>query len=243
MSVVLSGGLPMRVAVRSAVVAVLTVVAVRGGSAQDATGRIEGTATITSRLATQRLRVRVYDEPGTPPPSRPADSSPFANVVLYLESAPTLRGHGRPPANAALRQHNEQFTPHILPIVVGTTVDFPNDDPIYHNVFSLSQARTFDLGRYPRGRSKLIRFDTPGIVQVFCHIHADMSGYILVLEHPFFVVPDSLGRYALEGVPAGDYRLVAWHERIRPIVVPVHVTAGRTTSLDVSLPVPRPATP
>jgi hypothetical protein len=108
----------------------LTACAVRGASAQETTGRVDGAATITSRLATQRLRVRVYDEPGTPPPSRPADTSPFANVVLYLEPAPALRGHGRPPANAALRQLNEQFTPHILPIVAGTTVDFPNDDPI-----------------------------------------------------------------------------------------------------------------
>ena len=164
-------------------------------------------------------------------------------MVLYLESAPALRGYARALPAAALRQRDEQFAPHILTVVAGTTVDFPNDDPIYHNVFSLSQARTFDLGRYPRGRSKLIRFDTPGIVQVFCHLHADMNGYILVLEHPFFVVPDAQGRYALDGVPPGDYRLVAWHERIRPIVVPVHVDAGRTTSLDVSIPVPTQTTP
>jgi len=233
----------MHAVVRYAAVLLAAALGTRAASAQESTGRIEGTAAITSRLATQRLRVRVYDEPGTPPPSRPADTSPFANVVLYLEAAPALRGHTRPMPPPALRQHDEQFTPHILTIVAGTTVDFPNDDPIYHNVFSLSRAKSFDLGRYPRGHSKQIRFDTPGIVQVFCHIHADMSGYILVLEHPFFVVPDAQGHYALDGVPPGDYRLVAWHERIRPIVVPVHVDAGRTTALDVSIPVPSPTTP
>jgi hypothetical protein len=121
-------------------------------------------------------------------------------------------------------------------VLVGATVDFPNEDPLYHNVFSLSRAREFDLGRYPRGESKQVRFPTKGVVQVFCHIHADMSGYILVLANPFFVIPDSQGHFSLDHVPPGDYRLVAWHERIRPLITPIHVERGQTTSVNLRIP-------
>jgi len=201
------------------------------------TGRIEGTATISHQLTREHPRVRIYSEPGTAPPTV-VDESPFANVVLYLEGDAHLAGTRPPAVPPVLRQHGERFVPHVLPITVGTTVEFPNDDPIYHNVFSLSRVRTFDLGRYPRGSSRSVRFDTPGVVQVFCHIHADMSGYILVLENPFFVIPDAQGRFVLDGVPPGDYRLIAWHERIRPMVTPVHVEPGRTVSLQLNIPIP-----
>jgi plastocyanin len=143
-----------------------------------------------------------------------------------------------PTAAPALRQRDQRFVPHVLPVLAGTTVEFPNDDPIFHNVFSLSRAGTFDLGRYPKGSSRSRRFSSAGIVQVFCHIHADMSGYIVVLDNPFFVVPDAQGHFALDGVPPGDYRLVAWHERIRPIVTVVHVESGRTTALRIRVPLP-----
>ena len=82
-------------------------------------------------------------------------------------------------------QRNETFVPHVLAITTGTTVDFPNSDRIYHNVFSLSKTAPFDLGRYAVGRSKSVRFDRPGIVRVFCDIHSHMSAFILVFSHPF----------------------------------------------------------
>jgi hypothetical protein len=104
-------------------------------------------------------------------------------------------------------------------------------------VFSLSRARTFDLGRYARGSSKNVVFPAAGLVQVFCHIHADMSGYILVLDNPFFVQPDENGRFALDGIPPGEYRLVAWHERARPNVTTVRVTPGRATFLNITIPI------
>ncbi len=204
-----------------------------------ATGRLEGVATVSSRLTTSRVRVRAYSEPGTPPPRAAAPEHPLANVVLYLQSAPALSAvPGTPVTAPAMRQWGERFLPHVLAVRAGTTVEFPNEDPIYHNVFSLSRGATFDLGRYPRGQSRQVRFLTPGVVQVFCHIHADMSGTILVLDNPFFVVPDAQGRYALDGIPPGEYRLVAWHERIRPMVTPVRIEAGRTTRLDLRIPLP-----
>jgi plastocyanin len=206
-----------------------------------APGRLEGTARISSRLTAARLRVRVYSEPGDPgppPAAAPTGTNPFANVVLYLEDAESLRS-AEPPVSAPvplMRQRQERFEPHVLPVIQGTTITFPNDDPIYHNVFSLSRARTFDLGRYPQGESKSLRFGSAGVVQVFCHIHADMNGLILVLPNRYFISPDSLGHFVIDGVPPGEYRLVAWHERIRPIVTVVRVDAGRTTMLDLSIP-------
>ncbi len=211
----------------------------RLASQSQETGRIEGVASIANSLVVPRSRVRVYDEPGTPPAKLHRDPDPLANVVLYLESTPSLRQVTRAVSGVRapeLRQSGERFVPHVLAIRTGTTVQFPNDDPLFHNVFSLSRVKTFDLGRYPRGASRPVTFETAGVVPVFCHIHADMSAYIVVLDHPFFVIPDSAGRFALEGVPPGDYRLVAWHERIRPFTVPVHVDGGRATTINVRLP-------
>ncbi|MGH7634048.1 MAG: cupredoxin domain-containing protein, partial [Gemmatimonadaceae bacterium] len=176
-------------------------------------GRIEGTASIAKVLTAKHSRIRVYDEPGTPPPRPTPDANPLANVVIYLD-APGLRGAPSSPTHTApsLHQRDEMFAPHVLPVLAGSTVEFPNDDPLFHDVFSLSSTKSFDLQRYPQGTSRAVTFNKPGVVEVFCHIHADMSAYIIVLDNPFFVVPDSLGHFVLDGVPPGDYRLVAWYE-------------------------------
>jgi plastocyanin len=203
------------------------------------TGRIEGKATMAPQVTSPRQRVRVYAEPGSNPNRGPASEHRFASVVMYLESAPALRATAPPPPGSqTMHQSDERFVPHVLAIQAGATVTFPNDDPIYHNAFSLSRARTFDLGRYARGESRAVRFPDAGVVQVFCHIHADMSGYILVFDHQFFVTPEYDGSFALEGVPPGDYQMVAWHERIRPVRQSVRVEAGRTTSVQVTIPIP-----
>ena len=121
-------------------------------------------------------------------------------------------------------QRNETFVPHVLAITTGTTVDFPNSDKFYHNVFSLSKAATFDLGRYAAGRSRTVRFDRPGIVRVFCDIHSHMNAFILVFSHPFFAMTDADGRYRIENVPPGTYSVIAWNEGTssepRPVTVP-----------------------
>jgi plastocyanin len=206
-------------------------------------GRIEGIATIAKVLTTVHQRIRVYDEPGTAPPTASHDDNPLANVVIYLESTPALHSvtSAIPAPPAALRQRDETFVPHVLPVLVGTTVQFPNDDPVFHDVFSLSSAKTFDLQRYPQGSSRSQLFGRAGIVEVFCHIHADMSAYILVLDNPFFVIPDAQGHYALDGIPPGDYRLVAWYERSRPVVTSVHVEAGKTRMVPLRIPIPESA--
>ena len=139
-----------------------------------------------------------------------ADDRPVS--VVYLERAP--RGAFGEPDERRVRmdQRNERFVPRVLAITVGSIVDFPNNDRTYHNVFSLSESRTFDLGRYAAGRSKAVRFERPGVVRVFCDIHSHMSAFILVFGHRFFAVTDGDGRYQIDGVPPGTYTLVAWND-------------------------------
>jgi plastocyanin len=151
------------------------------------------------------------------------DAPDLRRSVVYLESAPALAFPDPEPQRATMDQRNETFVPHVLAITVGTTVDFPNSDNTYHNVFSLRAPR-FDLGRYAAGRSKSVRFDRPGIVRVFCEIHSHMSAFILVFNHRYFAVTGADGRYQIGRVPAGRYTLVAWNEgairESRPVVIP-----------------------
>jgi plastocyanin len=155
--------------------------------------------------------------------------------VIYLETAP--RGAFEPvdAGRAVIDQRNETFVPHVLAITTGTTVDFPNSDRIYHNVFSLSKSAAFDLGRYATGRSKSVRFDRPGIVRVFCEIHSHMSAFILVFSHPFFATTDADGRYRIENVPPGSYALVTWNEGTSSEPTPITVPAGGVAELDFTL--------
>ncbi len=142
------------------------------------------------------------------------DQQERARAVVYLESAPRGAFEQSEPARAVMDQRNETFVPHVLAITTGTTVDFPNSDHIYHNVFSLSKIARFDLGRYAAGHSNHWRFDRPGIVRVFCDIHSHMNAFILVFSHPFFAVTDAEGRYRIDNVPPGTYNVIAWNEGV-----------------------------
>jgi plastocyanin len=155
--------------------------------------------------------------------------------VVYLETAPRGAFEQNEPSRVVMDQRNETFVPHVLAITTGTMVDFPNTDRIYHNVFSLSKAASFDLGRYAAGRSKSVRFDRPGIVRVFCEIHSHMSAFILVFSHPFFAMTDSDGRYRIERIPPGTYTVVAWNEGTSSEPVAVTVPSGGAAELDIPL--------
>jgi plastocyanin len=155
--------------------------------------------------------------------------------VVYLETAPRGAFEQTEPGHAVLDQRNETFVPHMLAITTGTTVDFPNSDRIYHNVFSLSKTASFDLGRYAVGRSKSVRFDKPGIVRVFCEIHSHMSAFILVFSHPFFATTDSDGRYRIDNVPPGNYTVIAWNEGVSSDPAPTGVPSGGVAELDITL--------
>jgi plastocyanin len=154
-------------------------------------------------------------DPGGIGMGTPRDAPDRRRSVVYLETAP--RGAFDVPSDrhARMDQRNERFYPHVLAITAGTWVDFPNGDRTYHNVFSLSKTKEFNLGRYAAGHSKAVLFDQPGLVRVFCEIHSHMSAFILVFAHRYFAVTDDDGRYRIEGVPPGTYTLVAWNEGIR----------------------------
>ncbi len=199
------------------------------------------------RGATATLRGRVeIRNPTRDPEPRPGATQLGADTayrpaehrqaVVYLEKAPPAPVETLVPVHVAMRQQRETFVPHVLAVVVGSVVDFPNADPFFHNVFSFSKPQRFDLGRYPKGHSKSVRFDTPGVVQVFCDIHSQMTAFILVFAHRFFAVTDDQGRYQIEGVPPGRYVVAAWYEgRVRAsrqVLVP---DAGGPVDLNFSL--------
>jgi plastocyanin len=143
----------------------------------------------------------------------PRDLPDRRRSVVYVETAPQGAFEAPTPrARGTLNQKNQSFAPYVLAIRVGTTVDFPNSDTTYHNVFSLSKARRFDLGRYPRGESRSVRFDDPGVVRVFCEIHSHMSAFILVFAHRYFVTTDADGRYRIDDIPPGTYTLAVWND-------------------------------
>jgi plastocyanin len=156
-------------------------------------------------------------------------------AVVYLETAPRAAFEEPRIRRARMDQRNEAFIPHILAITVGTTVDFPNNDRTYHNVFSLSRTRTFDLGRYAAGGSKAITFDRPGIVRVFCDIHSHMSAYILVFSHRFFAVTGSDGRYRIDDVPPGTYTVSVWNEAIEGESRNVTISLGDDVEVNFSI--------
>ena len=117
------------------------------------------------------------------------------------------------PKRATLTQHNKQFEPHLLVIPMGSTVDFPNKDPFFHNVFSLYKGKRFDLGLYEAGRSRAVRFDRAGVSFIFCNIHPEMSAVVVALPTPYFAVSNAAGEITIPDVPAGSYRVQTWYER------------------------------
>jgi len=205
-------------------------------AAQQGDGSVLGVVTLTvargAPLATSAYGRRgVAPKAGSPGPET-------RNVVVYLLG---MKPATRPtPMRASIRQRGERFVPPVTVATVGSTVDFPNEDPFFHNVFSLSRMATFDLGRYPSGQSRAQQFSRPGIVKVFCHIHSQMSALVMLMDHPWFAVPNDTGAFSLADVPAGDHTLVAWHERIGERRERIRVTPGGTLRVSFTLPVLEP---
>ncbi|HOC18067.1 MAG TPA: carboxypeptidase regulatory-like domain-containing protein [Vicinamibacterales bacterium] len=170
----------------------------------------------------------------------PVEGQPHARprehrrAVVFFE-APPHRNDGLVSGRAEMRQRDATFDPHLMAITAGTTVAFPNDDRTYHNVFSLSKPRRFDLGRYAAGRSKDVRFERPGLVRVFCDIHAHMNAFIHVFDHRFYAATNERGRYRIDRVPPGTYRVTAWYEGVDQQTREVVVHAGAAAELDFVL--------
>lgn len=197
-------------------------------AACQAPGALEGL--ITLRPQPPRRTAGRYS--GGTPRARTVQEVP---AVVFLEGAvegvPARQSGTRP----TMAQRDTAFVPAALVIPVGTTVSFPNGDPFFHNVFSYSAGARFDLGRYPRGESKEVTFDKPGIVKVYCEVHEFMRAVIVVVENPFNAVVDSQGRFRIEGIPPGTYTFVAWHPDLDPVERQVQIPAGGTARFDAEL--------
>jgi plastocyanin len=139
---------------------------------------------------------------------------PQAEAVVWLD-APDASPSA--PRRAVLDQRNLTFEPHVLVVRVGTTVELPNNDRVFHNVFSFHDGKRFDLGLYPAGTSKRIVFDRPGLSRVFCNIHPGMAAYVLAVDTPYFAVSDAEGRFSIRAVPRGAYTYHAWRPGGRTI--------------------------
>lgn len=201
-------------------------------SGRDVRARADGTirGTVDIRRSQAATEARPASAGLGAGPRRPVE---FRPAVVYLETAPGGAFELPEGGRAAMDQRDQTFVPHVLAITVGTTVDFPNSDLTFHNVFSLSKTKSFDLGRYSRGKSKAVRFDRPGVVRVFCDIHSHMSAFILVFAHRYFAVTDQAGNYAISGVPPGTYTLAVWHEgEVRETKVVTLPDAGGTIDAD-----------
>jgi len=195
-------------------------------------GAISGRVELRHLPASTERRPTVA-ELGTP--AAALDVSDRLTSVVYLDSAPRGAFEQVETPRAVMDQRGERFVPHVLAITTGTIVDFPNSDRIYHNVFSLSKVRTFDLGRYAAGHSKPVRFDRAGVVRVFCDIHSHMNAFILVFSHPFYSLTDNDGRYRIDNVPPGTYNVIAWNEGVSSEARPVVVPDGGVAELDFTL--------
>ncbi len=163
--------------------------------------------------------VRVF----TPDVDRQPVPKPDASgVVVYL----TGFTQPPPPETPRISQKNKTFIPDVLPIVVGQSVQFTNEDNLIHNVFSTSKARPFDLGKPRIGESRTVSFDRTGVVDIYCDIHEQMVGTILVLPNQAFAVTGADGKFALRDVPPGRYSLFAWSRRSDPVRVEVEIKPG-----------------
>lgn len=133
-------------------------------------------------------------------------------------------------------QRNLKFIPRVLPVLVGTTVEFPNNDKTWHNVYSKSEAKEFDLGLYPAGETRSVTFDKPGVVRILCNVHPNMEAYVVVKDRPYFTTPDPRGNYTLDRVPLGQRRLEIWHPEFGTRLVPFNlVREGEVLSVNVDL--------
>jgi plastocyanin len=200
-------------------------------TAAPAPGRIEGAVRLTiparSPLASGADAPRAVTRPAPHPGT-------VSDVVIFIRDLPGAKS--LPITRTRITQQDESFEPRFVAITHGSTVEFPNADPFFHNVFSLSSGSTFDLGRYKRGDSRSRVFMHPGLVKAYCHVHSQMSASILVLDNTYFTRAQADGTFDMSDVPPGSYRLSAWQERLGETQVSIHVQPGQTTQVEINLP-------
>jgi plastocyanin len=198
---------------------------------------IQGSIVIKHKLTKRKVTTAAsgYSRGAVVPLETDASGDPLSferrHVVVYLaESIPSA------PTTVTLEQKNRQFSPDLVVISAGSTVSFPNLDPIFHNVFSLSKPKSFDLGNYSKGQTRLVTFDKPGVVMVNCRLHTNMSATIVVTPNAYFTRPDENGHFVLRGVPAGRHTVIAWHKAAGFFRQPVDTREGSAPPIEFVIP-------
>jgi plastocyanin len=204
---------------------------------------IAGTVLIKKRLTRRNVTadVSVYQRGTVVQLGKDRQEDPIAyeesHVAIYLEGP----GPAEPADTATLplqvEQLDRRFVPDLAVVPAGSVVSFPNMDPIFHNIFSFSKAKTFDLGSYDKGETRKVLFSKPGIVEVYCHLHPNMEATIVVTPNRWYARPDRTGQYRIEDVPPGRYTLVAWHKSAGFFRRSIVVESGHDATADFFIPV------
>jgi plastocyanin len=198
---------------------------------------ISGHVIVTKVLTKKKITLPSYQVRSAALPARyeqPNVTGEMDRLAIYLEGPGLKPGT---PVRVELDQRGMRFDPEVIIVPVGSEISFPNSDPIFHNVFSLSKAKEFDLGYYPAGQSRTVKFDRAGVVQVYCHIHSQMSASILVAPSAWHTRPSASGDFALSSIPEGTYTLVAWHKSAGFFRREVKLSESSAMNVDFEIPI------
>lgn len=173
---------------------------------------ITGKVTVTPQNVRTPVMISPYSRNRYAPPRPQGQSMDQPTVVLYLKAHSALSPSERKDEPVIIDQLDMAFVPHVTILEVGSSASFRNSDYIYHNIFSLSKINRFNLGRYPPGEQRTVLFENAGTVEIFCDIHSEMNGVVLVVPNAYYAIPDEQGNYTISNIPKGDYVLAAWQE-------------------------------
>lgn len=195
---------------------------------------LRGSVRVSAPSTSEPAPSSPYSRRRSVPPQNPGTPRGAEDAFVYLEA---LDGATPSPSSAPAQilQRDRTILPHVTAVHVGQLVEFPNDDDVFHNLFSLSSGNTFSLGRYAPGVTETHEFGQPGVVRLFCDIHAEMAGVILVVDTPYVTRVGADGSYDIAAVPAGSYRAIAWHPTAGADTTLVQLDDGAATTADFSL--------
>ena len=203
---------------------------------------IHGTIVIDHKLSHHNVTASagIYQRGTAVPLEADSVTDPLAfersHVAVYIEGNPVGGSANASLEKASIEQRDRRFVPDLVVVPAGSTVAFPNFDPIFHNVFSLSKAKSFDLGNYPKGQTRTVSFATPGVVAVYCRLHSNMAATIVVTPTTWSTRVDGAGDFTLKDIPAGTYTVVAWHKTAGTFRKTITVDGVKDADLSFTLP-------